>query len=114
MIRSVCGVDVLARNRAGLFGNSENLANRIHDLLQSGDLKEIVNAIGEVLAVAEQPRPIPGQYIYSANTAYHIQLNADGSFALVQGGGSYTGRFSVNANPLNVNNNLQLLIAETG
>jgi hypothetical protein len=69
------------------------------------NLDSIENTIGEVLTIVEPggtseppqspPTQLMGMFINSANTEEQLQLHADGSFSLRQGGPAYTGRFSV-------------------
>ena len=79
------------------------------------NLKQITDTIAEVLAVAEQPPPVPGVYVNPAN-GNRIQLNPDASFLAQDTGRSLTGRYSFNLIPLAIQNknNLQLAVAETG
>src|ERR1035441_3085202 len=79
------------------------------------NLKQITDTIAEVLAVAEQPPPVPGVYVNPAN-GNRIQLNSDASLVLQESGQSFTGRYSFNLIPLAIQNrnNLQLSVAETG
>jgi hypothetical protein len=83
--------------------------------VNSSNLKLITDTIAEVLTVVEQPPPVPGVYVNTANNN-SIQLNPDASFVAQDTGRSLTGRYSFNSIPLAIQNkaNLQLSITETG
>jgi hypothetical protein len=79
------------------------------------NIKQITDTIAELLAIAEQPPPVPGVYVNSAN-GNRIQLNPDASFVAQDTGRSLTGRYSFNLIPLAIQNknNLQLSVTEVG
>jgi hypothetical protein len=73
------------------------------------NIKQITDTIAEVFTVAEPAPPqVSGLFVNSGNRAEQLLLNGNGSFALTEGGRSYTGRFSVHEN------RLVLMISETG
>ena len=84
------------------------------------NLKQVQDAIGEVLALDTEAGPavkkevvqavsliLPSAYTSEQSPADHLRLNADNSFSLQEGGETYHGTFVANGN------NLELHIMES-
>src|ERR1017187_7392203 len=77
--------------------------------LDSTSAKEVQDTIKEIFvpapakapqATARQLEQAAGRYVMAQSPENHLQLNADGTLSLVQGGKNYSGTFTIEGNKL--------------